>query len=82
MARKIACKPSTLTLGRPAGSANFEATVIPLQFPINVIRKSGPSKYDMKGPNDPLKFLHILTPAYQYFYNQQVRETISPTLTL
>ena len=30
MAHKIGCGPSKLTLGGPAGSADFEATVIPL----------------------------------------------------
>ena len=65
MTRKIACGPSKLILGGPAGDSD---TIL---SPMNEIRKyeplkdcEGPQRYDIKGPNDSWQFLLILTPDY------------------
>ena len=42
MARKIACGPLKLKLGWPAGSLDFEATVIPLKVPLAEKESLGP----------------------------------------
>ena len=73
MAHKIACEPSKLTFGGPAGLAEFEATlatVIPLYVSLVKKRKSGPlkncespRKYDNDSPNDPWQILLISTPV-------------------
>ena len=40
MAHKIACGPSKLILGGPAGPADFEARVIPLNVSLVKIKKN------------------------------------------